>query len=114
MRTVKLVLVIVMAGLLTGCSSRPSFMAPKSRVIGQETINRIEPGVSTSDWVYAVLGRPTDVVSLQDSPGEIWKYRYKLISGGSYRLHARSSDGGSSRMIYIHFDKEIVSDVWMD
>lgn len=110
-----LVVLTVLMMVAPGCwSNGRSLLPPKSRLIGQETLDRIEPGKTTADWVSAVLGPPSSVVELADSPGEIWKYRYKLVAGGSYRLHAGSTQSGSSRTIYIQFEQDVVTDSWMD
>jgi outer membrane protein assembly factor BamE (lipoprotein component of BamABCDE complex) len=110
--------VVVVAALLAlaGCDTnrRLGFIPPNSRLVGQSTIDRIKPGETEADWVDAVLGPPTSIERLSDPTQEIWKYRYQMVGGGSYRLHARSDKGGTVRTIYIQLAGGIVTDKWMD
>ena len=99
----------------TGCSKnrRYGFLPPDARLVGQSTIDRITPGETRADWLEAVLGPPTDEEQLADPLQEVWKYRYQMV-GGSYRLHARNSSGGTVRTLYIQLASGTVTDVWMD
>jgi outer membrane protein assembly factor BamE (lipoprotein component of BamABCDE complex) len=117
-RTMALALVVTVAGAAAvGCQSsnkRLGLFPPNTRLVGQETIDRIKPGETRADWVEAVLGAPTETERLFDQSQEIWKYRYQLVGGGSYRLHARSDSGGTVRTIYIQMAGGTVTDTWMD
>jgi len=109
---------LLSASALAACQSSSSkrlgFFPPNTRLVGQETLDRIKPGETRADWVEAVLGPPSETERLFDQSQEIWKYRYQLVGGGSYRLHARNDSGGTVRTIYIHLASGTVTDTWMD
>ena len=115
MRRTAAALALIGVVALGGCESnrRLGLFPPNSRLIGQSTLDRIKPGETTAEWVDAVLGQPTDIEDLSLGR-EIWKYRYQVVSGGSYRLHARSDKGGTVRTIYIEMADNVVTDKWMD
>lgn len=117
-RTARAAAFCLCALALAACASNSrrgiNFFPPNSRLVGQQTIDRIKPGETTADWVEAVMGPPTDVEPLQDPLQEIWMYRYQIVGGSSYRLHAKRDSGGTVRTIYLQLASGVVTDKWMD
>jgi len=115
--SVTVLALVTTSAALSGCSSsnnrRFGFLPPDARLVGQETINRIKPGETTADWLEAVLGPATNIESLHDPMQEVWKYRYQMV-GGSYRIHARNTSGGTVRTLYVQMASGTVTDKWMD
>ncbi|HEV7299289.1 MAG TPA: outer membrane protein assembly factor BamE [Tepidisphaeraceae bacterium] len=81
--------VLVSGGCLVGGSSN---IQREGKYVSSATLQQIEPGTTSSAWVMAVLGEPTQRLSVEGS-NEIWKYAYTetkrssayvfLIFGGS-------------------------------
>lgn len=113
--------VIGLAGLslvaMPGClASGHSSVRAEGRYIGPDTINKIEPGVTTREWVAAVLGEPTTRTTLTDG-SEIWKWSSKKVtrSSGSLFLVFRGSERDViERTVYVELDGDLVSRVWKD
>lgn len=102
---------------LPGCIvSGSSYVKAEGRHIGLDTLDKIEPGVTTREWVYAVLGEPTDRSTLSDGT-DIWKWSSKKVtrsSGSVFLLVHGSNRDVIERTVYVEFDGEIVKRAWKD
>jgi len=102
---------------LPGCiASGSSYVKSEGRYIGVDTVEKIEPGVTTREWVHAVLGEPTESTKLSDGR-EIWKWSSKKVtksSGSVFLLVHGSSRDVIERTVYVEFDGDVVSRAWRD
>lgn len=103
--------------VLPGCiASGHSTTRSEGRFIGQDTLRKIEPGVTTREWVHAVLGEPTHRNTLSDG-AEIWKWSSKKVtssSGSVFLLFRGSERDVTERTVYVEFDGDIVRRAWKD
>ncbi len=103
---------------LTGCiASGSSRTTTSGRFIGSETLSKIHPGVTTREWVKAVLGQPTSSASLSDGVTEVWKWEYnetKSESGSVFLIAHGSSRSTSQRTVYVEFEGDLVMSAWRD
>ena len=78
LRLFPLLLCTVPSLLLTGClistRSDTSYTPPRPQIT-ESTLGRIEPGVTTKEWLIATCGAPTSHDQLPDG-SEILKYEY--------------------------------------
>jgi len=105
---------------LTGCliSSHSSEYDTGTR-IGTTTLEQIEPGSTTHDWVFSVLGEPARIDQLAPNEhgheGEIWVYEWQRTnrsSGSIIFLLGTSSRKTETHMQYIEFIDGVVSRLW--
>ncbi len=103
--------------VMPGClASGHSYTQAEGRYIGQDTLRKIEPGVTSREWVYAVLGEPTHKNTLSDG-AEIWKWSSKKVtksSGSVFLLFRGSERDVTERTVYVEFDGDIVKRAWKD
>ena len=99
---------------LAACKSEP--IGTQRVVIGVETIDQIEPGLSRPH-VTALLGEPLEKIQLVDDQIELWKWSYteKRSPSGSIVLRIdnepRTED---SHMCYVEFKNGRVTRAWRD
>jgi len=107
---------LVLTAGLAGCVSGKSNVQSSGRYIGDQTIDRIEPGKTNRAWVRAVLGEPTTREVLPDGV-EIWKWEYTRVttsSGSVFFVVSGKSREESARMVYVVLEGDTVKDVWKD
>ena len=71
---------------LSGCLiSRHSHESVSGTEVSEQTFNRIEPGVTTRQWIIGTLGEPTLKTPLEDG-SELWKWQYAKTKSSSGAL----------------------------
>lgn len=106
--------VVVMANL-GGCligSSNTEVSTGKE--ISQPTFNKIEPGVTTKQWIEATLGEPTSKSTLDDGT-DVWKWSYahvKSSRGTVLFLFGGSSTKTTSGSAYVEMKDGLVTRAW--
>ncbi len=107
---------------LSGClvSSHSSEKETGTR-IGSTTINQIEPGSTTKNWVLSALGEPTTKSTFTpedaDRAGEIWVYEYEKVrssSGAIFLIFGGSSKKTTNLTHHVEFIDNVVNRVWSD
>lgn len=89
---------------------------PTPRFVGTETLERIDKGATTQDWVVAVFGQPSFKARLVDGDTQIWKYPYEFADKAGKRM--KLLDGrdtpGASRVVFVQLSGGVVTDWWRD
>lgn len=103
--------------VLPGClvSGRSSTKV-SGEYIGPATFNEIEPGVTSVNWINAVMGEPTSKACLDDG-SEIWKwsyYRKHSSSGGVFLLVGGSSKEETTGATFVQIKDGVVVKAWRD
>lgn len=108
---------------LTACSGRmfPIEGAGRSpnpsRFVGQETIDMIQPDVTTSEWVLSMMGRPSTIETIYGSPSKVWRYEYELVKqddGVTYRILPDRPQGRIARAIQMEISAGYVKRLWIE
>lgn len=103
--------------VLPGCLvSGSSSTKVRGEYIGPATFNEIEPGVTTVDWVRAVMGEPTSRACLADG-SEIWKWSYERrhsSRGGVFLLVGGSSKEETKGATFVQIKDGVVTKAWRD
>ncbi len=111
-----------MLSTMSGClvSSHSSERETGTR-IGATTMNQIEPGSTTKNWVLSALGEPTtkSVFTPEDADrlGEIWVYEYEKVrssSGAVFLIFGGSSKKTTNQTHHVEFIDNVVNRVWSD
>ncbi len=100
-----------MGGCLIGSNERESFTGKE---VSAATFNRIEPGVTTADWVQGTLGEPTSKSTLADGT-EILKWSYsktKASTGTVLFIFGGSSSKTTAGSAYVEIKNGIVTRAW--
>ena len=82
--------------------------------VSDETLHQIDPGKTTSGWVRATLGPPTEVDKL-DGSGELWKYTYterKESSGAVFLIFAGHDKKEISGTVFVEVRNGVVTKTW--
>jgi len=89
---------------------------PTPRYIGTETLERIDRGSTTQDWVLAVFGQPSFKADLTDGQTQIWKYPYAYVerSHERMRLLTGHEGEGADRVVFVQVSGGVVTDWWRD
>lgn len=110
-------LALAASGLsMSGCIGGNSKSKMTGDYVGATTVGKIEPGVTTSDRVRAMLGEPTRRSHLDDG-SQLWVWSWKRTSsGGGYVFpiafgSARSEHEGSA---FVEMKDGVVVDAWRD
>lgn len=116
--------VTALAGMLSlsGCIVTAHSSEDESGVrISDSTLQQIEPGSTTKEWVRLVLGAPIRKDTFQpgdsDQEGEIWVYQWertKSSSGSVIFLIHSSKRSHQSERYYVEFVGDVVNRVWSD
>jgi len=116
--------VTVLAGMLSlsGCIVTAHSREDETGVrISDSTLQQIEPGLTTKEWVKSALGAPSRKDSFQpansDQEGEIWVYKWertKSSFGSVIFLIGTSKRSHQSETYYVEFVGEVVNRVWSD
>ena len=102
--------------LMSGCIGGNSKSKMTGDYVGATTVGKIEPGVTTSDRVLAMLGQPTRRSTLDDG-SQLWVWSWKRTSsGGGYVFpiafgSSRSETEGSA---FVEIKDGLVVDAWRD
>jgi hypothetical protein len=103
--------------VLPGCLiSGSSDTKVSGEYIGPATFHQIEPGVTTVDWVRAVMGEPTSRARLEDG-SEIWKWSYERkhsSHGGVFLLVGGSSREETKGATFLQIKDGVVVKAWRD
>jgi outer membrane protein assembly factor BamE (lipoprotein component of BamABCDE complex) len=114
-RTLVVCALISSAATLPGCLiSSHSDESLSGTYVSEPTFNRIEPGVTTRQWVLGSLGEPTLKTKLEDG-GELWKWQYsktKQSSGAVLFLFGGSSKSSTTGAAYVQFKDDVVTRSW--
>src|SRR5690606_16884778 len=103
-------LIIATLVLLAGCSS-----PPRTGVrIGDETLEQLEAGVTTREWLVALIGEPSSRSVVQGVENtEV--YRYTLVEHKGGMLAGLIGGGSqSSSVIYFILTDGVVTRYWAD
>ncbi len=119
MKTRYLNLLILLTSLLafgSGCSVIHSHSTTKmmGKQVSDDTLARIEVGVTSEDWVVATLGEPTSREKVNDST-TIMKYASKKIRSANSTLlfvFDTSSKKEEKRTVYFEFRNGILDRYW--
>ncbi|MBL0922522.1 MAG: hypothetical protein IBJ10_10395 [Phycisphaerales bacterium] len=109
---------VLVLATLAGClASGNSSTTVSGRYVGPETISRIEPGVTTREWVQATLGEPTSRTALSDGRTEVWRWEHRSVS--SSRATALLLVRGSNRhervgAAIVEIVDGVVTRAWID
>jgi outer membrane protein assembly factor BamE (lipoprotein component of BamABCDE complex) len=89
---------------------------PSPRFVGTETLERIDKGSTTQDWVVAVFGQPVFKARLVDGETQIWKYPYEFADKDGSRMKLLSEREGerASRVVFVQLSGGVVTDWWRD
>lgn len=102
----------------TGCLASGSSRSTSSgRFIGDDTVSKIEPGVTTREWIRAVLGEPSSAATLSDGRTEVWKWEFsetKASRGAVFLLFRSSTNRTTQRTVYVEFEEGVVRRAWSD
>lgn len=105
----------LLATSLTGCligSNERETLAGKQ--VSDATFNRIQPGVTTTEWIQGTLGEPSTKSTLSDGT-EVWKWSYtktKASSGTVLFLFGGSSSKTTAGSAYVEAKNGIVTKAW--
>lgn len=104
-------------GCMAGCLvSGSNNQAVAGSYVSRETLDRIEPGVTTAAWVEATLGMPTSRKTLDDGT-EIWRYSYvrtKTGHGSVLFLFKHSDSNTQAHTTIVEFKDGVVTRAWQD
>ena len=106
-----IVATIALSGCLISRHSNESFSGTK---VSEQTFNRIEPGVTTKQWILGTLGEPTLNTPLEDG-SELWKWSYtstKSSSGAVLFVFGGSSTSTTASAAYVQMKDGIVTKAW--
>lgn len=86
--------------------------------VGAETLETIEVGTTTENWILATLGEPDAEVSVADRPGEkVIRYDYTVEedSGGYvFLLFAAGSEKRHTTRTFFEIKDGVVTKFWTD
>lgn len=104
------------AAVLGACRTDFNLIGSSGRYVGQETLNRIEPGTTDEEWVRAVLGKPKEIEPIAQGRIEIWKYQYERVRSAenAYLVNADIKKPENVRFIYVQLADGVVTDWWKD
>lgn len=111
---------IASAGAVAAVASLPACTYitgdPSPRFVGTETLERIDKGSTTQDWVVAVFGQPIFKARLVDGETQIWKYPYEFAdkSGSRMKLLNQREGENASRVVFVQLSGGVVTDWWRD
>ena len=109
--TIASTLLVGNAGCLFGGRSK---VTREGNYVAASTIGQIKPGETTSTWVRAVIGEPTE--RIQTDPGrEIWKYTYtetKDSNGYVFLIFSGGDSKVTTGTVFVEFDKGVVTRTW--
>ena len=118
-RTLMTVGVIVFVFSVSGClvvTSNSSY--EKGVKVTPATLQRIEVGQTTEQWVIATLGEPSERNVVEGQPNvEIFKYQHTTheSSGGTVLfLFAGHESNANKSVVYIEITDGVVSDYWTE
>ncbi len=102
---------VLLGGCLISSHSNESFTGTQ---VSEETFSRIEPGVTTKQWVLGTLGEPTVNTPLEDG-AELWKWTYskcKTSNGSIFLIFGGSSVSTTAGAAYVQMKDGIVTKCW--
>ena len=101
----------------SGCViSRRTSIEESGKKIGESTLNQLENGVTTKNWVQAVLGEPTRKKPVSKVT-EIWVYEYMLkkeSSTGVIVLLSSDDEKVESQSVYLEFADGLLKRYWTE
>ncbi len=100
-----------LSGCLISSHSNESFTGTR---VSDATFNRIEPGVTTQQWITGTLGEPSIKTKLEDG-SELWKWQYakvKSSSGAILFVFGGSSTSTQASAAYVQLKDGIVTKCW--
>jgi outer membrane protein assembly factor BamE (lipoprotein component of BamABCDE complex) len=117
-RNIGLLALLLVASLsLGGCvvmaNSHKTYEC-KGRFVGQKTLDQVEPGETTKEWVLAVFGEPTETKVASDDT-DILHYRYverKHDSLAVLVLIAADNNTRDQRDLYFEIKDGVVRKFW--
>ena len=109
--TAFVVMLIGSAGCLVGSNSH---IKREGTYISETTFRQIEPGKTTSSWVMATLGTPTEK-STVDPGHEMWKYTYKETKdsqGYVFLLFGGNDHKVTDGTVFVELKDGVVTKCW--
>ena len=101
------------SGCLISSSSATEYSGNR---VGRTTLNRLEKGVSTEEYVLATIGIADEIQELSDGT-VLWKYKWhekKRSSGAVFLIFGGHSSTSKDGRAYIRFTDGIVEHYWVD
>lgn len=92
-------------------------VSTKGRPISENTLEVLEPGVTSERQLVDLLGEPTRVMNDDDVAGKIYVYEYeRRKSGKGYILFAfaGSSESVEQRTLYVRIREGVIERYWVD
>jgi outer membrane protein assembly factor BamE (lipoprotein component of BamABCDE complex) len=108
-------ILVAMSIGLAGCLvASDNHVKREGTYIAESTFKQIEPGKTTSAWVLATIGSPSEKTSV-DSKHEVWKYSYKETRdshGAVFLLFAGSDRKVTDGTVFVELQDGVVSKCW--
>lgn len=111
MSAIVLVSFLGLSGCLIGASNRTH---REGAYISEETLKKVEPGKTTSTWVLATFGEPSEKSSIEKGE-ELWKYTYKETKdsdGFVFLLFGGSDHKVTGGQVFVELKDGVVTKCW--
>lgn len=102
---------IVSSGCLVATSKKQT---QSGNYVAESTFDQIEPGTTSSAWVRATLGEPSDRTKV-DNTVEVWKWTYtqtKKSSGAIFLIFGGEETKESTGNAFVEFKDGVVTRKW--
>ena len=99
------------AGCLFGGHSE---LKQEGNYVSPTTLGQIKPGETRSPWVKAVLGEPSERITVDDHMS-IWRYAYTETKSGSgyvFLLFGGSDTKVTKSSVFVEFKDDVVTRHW--
>ena len=104
---------------LTGCLVSSSRQVKESgTAVSSSTLQHVEPGVTTKDWLLATLGPPTSHSTVNNDAGtEILAYKHEVVQtskGKVFLLLNASSNSIQTQRTFFEVTDGVVTKYWTE
>jgi hypothetical protein len=100
--------------LVAGCFTSPQQPTQTGIRIGDETLKQFEAGVTTEDWLVAVIGPPSSQSALKSIPNtKVYRYAMGQSVGGLGALFSGEASKNTA-VVYFIITDGIVTRFWAD
>jgi hypothetical protein len=105
--------------VLTGCLVSGSNQVKESgTAVSSSTLQNVEPGVTTRDWLLATLGPPTSRSTVADQGNvEILSYKHEVVRtsrGSVFLLFSGSSNTTDTQQTFFELADGVVTRYWSE
>lgn len=102
---------VVAAGASIGCGSSTSTTGVR---IGDETLRQFKAGVTTEEWLIAILGEPTSWSIVEGLPNtKVFRYSLDERQGGFFSVFTGSSSQNAA-VVYFILTDGVMTRYWTD